>query len=1017
MPFNTPVYSIVFYAGLILSIITAATIWKRRPAPGALPFALFILAEIVWTFFWILEISSVNLADKIIWAKIEYFGITSVNVLWLFFTLDFTGFKWWRKGLFPVLIGIIPLITLLLVLTNDWHHLYWSQVYVTANPVFGSVTIWEKGFWFSIFAPYSYLLTAIGVFILWRYGNRKSALQRKQLIFLSISAMLPLAVNLVYLFRIDALVGIDLTPVSLAVASAVFLFTVFRYHFLDVRTIARTTLVENVPDGILVTNAENNVIDMNPSAEIMLGIKKSDLIGKSLNTTLPELDRYRAAMLSGQHCELEPGKICDAYDLDISLTDIYDRSRKLAGQMIILRDITELKGAEERLRQNEKKYRLLIENQSDLLVEVNTQGAYTYVNPAFCKLVGKTSVQLVGGSILDQIYAEDSKNTAKILEDLQINREGVTENRVSTIKGWRWMAWTMNTVQNSRGEVTTISCSGRDITESKLAKEELEKANAQLREVDRMKDNLLSTVSHELRTPLTSIKSFTEILLTYDEDKTTQKEFLGIISSESDRLTRLINDFLDLSKIQAGKMVWNTVELSVSDAIHPAAVTARPLIQNAKLELAVEVEPDLPKVMCDRDKLVQVVTNLLGNAVKFTHEGGKITIKAYRDQEPNTTGCQWVVVSVTDTGIGIAPENHHKIFENFGQVGDVLKDRPKGTGLGLPICKKIVENYGGKIWVESGLGKGTTILFRLPAAAGKSGRSPAAAAPEKTVAETSGKKILVVDDEPNIRRFIQHELTIRGHQVIEATGGKEALDMARKHHPDLITLDIMMPDLNGLDVTAVLKNNPDTKKIPILIISVFEDRQKAFQLGVNDYLTKPISIDGLMKRVNFLIVNSQKNILVADDDENLTRSLSYELEKRGFIVQTAHSGKQVLAALTQNRPDLMLLDINMPEMNGYEVMKAVKDNPETAGIPIVMLTGIEIDGERVKALATGAAEIFHKSGENSKLFETIEYIISSNGRPEIKTDVFPGQPSVSPNNTPASGLPVSDKVAAGDKNT
>jgi signal transduction histidine kinase len=256
---------------------------------------------------------------------------------------------------------------------------------------------------------------------------------------------------------------------------------------------------------------------------------------------------------------------------------------------------------------------------------------------------------------------------------------------------------------------------GRDITESKQAKEELEKANKQLREIDKLKDNFLSTVSHELRTPLTSIKSFVEILLNYDEDKTTQKEFLGIINEESDRLTRLINDFLDISKIQAGRMQWKTEELSVTDAINSAVNTARPLIDKEKLTVTVNAEADLPKVLCDRDRLVQVVTNILGNAIKFTPESGKITLKAWFDKNQSLEPAA-VTVSITDTGIGIAPENHHKIFENFGQVGDVLKDRPKGTGLGLPICKKIIENYKGKIWVDSDLGKGTTFLFTLPVA-------------------------------------------------------------------------------------------------------------------------------------------------------------------------------------------------------------------------------------------------------------------------------------------------------------
>ena len=267
---------------------------------------------------------------------------------------------------------------------------------------------------------------------------------------------------------------------------------------------------------------------------------------------------------------------------------------------------------------------------------------------------------------------------------------------------------------DSDGKVKAITSIGRDITESKLAKEELEIANQRLRELDKLKDNFLSTVSHEMRTPLTSIKSFAEILMSYEEDRPTQLEFLKIINDESERLTRLINDFLDLSKIQAGRMKWKTELVSLEDAIRTAVTSAKTLMNKNKLTFTMSIEPDLPEVQSDRDRLIQVVTNLLSNATKFTPEGGRITLEARAEKKGTPDG--QVIVSIRDTGMGIAPEHHQSIFENFGQVGDILKNRPQGTGLGLPICKKIIENYGGKIWLESVLGQGTTFYFSLPAA-------------------------------------------------------------------------------------------------------------------------------------------------------------------------------------------------------------------------------------------------------------------------------------------------------------
>ena len=383
----------------------------------------------------------------------------------------------------------------------------------------------------------------------------------------------------------------------------------------------------------------------------------------------------------------------------------------------VIRDISVRKQMECQLAESESKYRLMIENQSDLIAELNTQGELKFVNAAFAKIVGKSEKEIIGSKLMELIYTDDKERGER--EALMVftpPHSVYSEGRMITKNGWRWIAWNINGVMGVDGKVTSLACIGRDITDSKLAKKALEQANERLRELDKLKDNFLSTVSHELRTPLTSIKSFSEILLSYDEDPQTQKEFLGIINDESDRLTRLINDFLDISKIQAGRMQWKTQAVSTNEAIQQAVNTTRPLLEKEKLRLESEIEADLPAVLSDKDRLIQVLTNLLGNAIKFTPQDGLIKVKAWQDNQPNPAGKKMVTVSITDSGIGIAPENHHKIFENFGQVGDVLKDRPRGTGLGLPICKKIVETFGGKIWVESALGKGSTFTFNLPQA-------------------------------------------------------------------------------------------------------------------------------------------------------------------------------------------------------------------------------------------------------------------------------------------------------------
>ena len=265
--------------------------------------------------------------------------------------------------------------------------------------------------------------------------------------------------------------------------------------------------------------------------------------------------------------------------------------------------------------------------------------------------------------------------------------------------------------------------------------QKLEKAYEDLKKLDEMKDAFLSSVSHELRTPLTSIRSFSEILLRYQpDDPETRTEFIDIINSESERLTRLINDLLDLSRIEAGKMVWNDRLLSLREVIDHVAKAHGQLLHDKSLRLILDIPDDLPPVLADRDRVHQVLTNLLGNAIKFSSEAGEILIKGevFFD-DPSGNGSEWIRIRVADYGVGIEEKDFEAIFDRFRQVSkDSLRDKPRGTGLGLPISREIIEHYGGRVWVESTNGKGSTFFFTLPAAC-------AAVKPGKTADRREGR--------------------------------------------------------------------------------------------------------------------------------------------------------------------------------------------------------------------------------------------------------------------------------------
>ena len=477
--------------------------------------------------------------------------------------------------------------------------------------------------------------------------------------------------------------------------------------------------------------------------------------------------------------------------------------------------------------------------------------------------------------------------------------------------------------------LTTIaSAVGVSLYNAKLF-EEASHARAAAEEADAAKSSFLSTVSHELRTPLTSVLGFAKIIrrrleerlfpMIPEEDRKVVQakkqviENLDVVVSEGERLTKLIDDVLDLAKIEAGKFTWNMASVQMTDVIDRATAATASLFEAKKLSLRRTVEPDLPAITGDQDRLIQVVINLISNAVKFT-DAGAITCSARRENGE-------LVISVTDSGIGIAPADQPKVFEKFKQVGDTLTDKPKGTGLGLPICKEIIEYHGGHIWVESEPGKGSIFSFTLPI--GDSNAN--VGAPRKRTVDIEAlvrqlrervdthqprdKSVLVVDDDSNIRSLLQQELTEAGYKVRLAEDGRKALTLIREEIPGLVILDVMMPEMNGFDVAAVLKNDPATMDIPIIILSILEDKERGFRLGVDRYLTKPIDTASLFHEVDALLDQgkSKKKVMVVDEDASTIRSITDVLETRGYQVVEAN-GSDLVSRAVSSKPDIIILN-------------------------------------------------------------------------------------------------------------
>lgn len=487
---------------------------------------------------------------------------------------------------------------------------------------------------------------------------------------------------------------------------------------------------------------------------------------------------------------------------------------------------------------------------------------------------------------------------------------------------------------------------------------ELEDANEKLKELDQMKSEFLNTVSHELRTPLTAIKAFAEILLDNEgEDQETQVEFLGIINKEADRLTRLINNLLDLSRIEAGRMNWHFEPSDLEELCNNAFATLKPAADKKEVIYKAEHLGGTLPVHCDFDKMQQVFTNLIGNALKFTPSGGSVTISSRR------VGDKAEVV-VSDSGMGIAPEFHAKIFEKFGQVDTSETREIKGSGLGLPIARSIVEAHKGTLTVDSEAGKGSRFIVRLPLFGVEGATHPRPEAPAvgdlPSHLPAYQRIVLVVDDEPSIRRFLRHLLEQEGYDVLEAGSGKEALIRCERENPDLVLLDLRLPDMTGFEILSELKKRPETNHIPVVILSIVQDREEGFRLGASDYLTKPVDRDKLMERIQRLIGSQNKaNILVVEDDPSVQRALQAILENHNYSVKAVFSAEDALVTLKEWHPSLILLDLMLPGLSGNDFLKELKENPDWEQLPVVVLTAADSDS-RSEAKLLGAHSVVGK---------------------------------------------------------
>ena len=483
--------------------------------------------------------------------------------------------------------------------------------------------------------------------------------------------------------------------------------------------------------------------------------------------------------------------------------------------------------------------------------------------------------------------------------------------------------------------------------------QEAQETAERLREVDRLKSEFLANMSHELRTPLNSIIGFSRVMLKGIDGPLTemQRTDLQAIFESGKHLLNLINDVLDLSKIEAGKMEFVFEPTDVEEIVRGVMSTAIALVKEKPIELQQEVPEDLPTILADERRIRQVVLNLVGNAAKFTEEG-HISVSASQQGDE-------VVIAVEDTGIGIPPEKQDHVFREFQQVDSSSTRRFGGTGLGLPVSKKFVEAHGGHIWFESEVNLGTTFYVALPIDGPPPEPSEEALPEQRVHAEHT---VLTVDDDEGVITLFRRYLEKQSYHVVGLTRADRVVEEAKRIQPYAITLDILMPDVDGWDVIQALKSDPETRNIPIVVCSIVSDRDKGLSLGVADYLVKPILEKDLLDSLDRLSKKTKEtqNVMIVDDSEKDRKLLRRILEGVGYDVIAASGGMEAIAKIGDKPPDLLVLDLMMPEMDGFAVLETLRSNEATRQLPVVVVTAKELTLEERERLNMQVAALLEK---------------------------------------------------------